>query len=131
MRPRDGSDASATGRDVLAGDPIEVLSEPVELQARSAPERRDSRLGADESMPAQRRKLADRNSIPRHDEGFALVKLAHDLAAVIAQLTLSDLSGHLPSVARVLHGFGAGDLARDDIVESRLPGRQGPRQAAW
>jgi hypothetical protein len=45
-------------------------------------------------MPTQRGKLADRDSIPGHDEGFALVKLAHNLAAVIAKLTLGDLSGH-------------------------------------
>src|ERR1700739_1811048 len=103
MRPRDGRGAAATGRDLLAGGPIEVRSEPVELHARSASERSDGRFGADESMPTQRGKLADRNPVPGHDEGFALVKLAHDLAAVIAKLTLSDLSGHTPNVARVLH----------------------------
>ncbi len=37
-----------------------------------------------------------------HDEGFALVKLAHDLAAVIAQLAPSDLSGRTGKVARML-----------------------------
>jgi hypothetical protein len=81
-------------RDLLAGCPIKVRSEPVELHARSASERGDGRLGAYESMPTQRGKLADRDSIPGHDEGFALVKLAHNLAAVIAKLTLGDLSGH-------------------------------------
>ena len=53
-------------------------------------------------MPTQRGKLADRDPISGHDEGFALVKLAHDLAAVIAKLTLGDLSGHIRTVARVL-----------------------------
>jgi hypothetical protein len=32
-----------------------------------------------------------------------LIKLAHDVTAVIAQLPLSDLFGHTNSVARVLH----------------------------
>ena len=103
MRPCDARAASATRRDLLAGGPIEVGSQPVELHARSAPERRHSRRGADESMPTQWGKLADRDPIPGHNEGFALVKLAHNLAAVIAEFTLGDLSGHTPTVARVLH----------------------------
>ena len=103
MSPCDGRGASATRRDLLAGDdPIEVRSEPVKLHARSGSERGNYRLGAYESMPTQRGKLTDRNPIPRDDKGFALVKLAHDLAAVIAKLSLSDLSCHPPSVARVL-----------------------------
>ena len=94
MRPCDARGASATRRDLLAGGPIEVGSQPVEVHARRAPERRHSRLGAYESMPTQWGKLADRNPVPGDNEGFALVKLAHNLAAVIAQLTLGDLSGH-------------------------------------
>src|ERR1700694_4650210 len=107
MRPCDARAASATRRDLLAGGPIEVGSQPVELHARSAPERRHSRRGADESMPTQWGKLADRDPIPGHNEGFALVKLAHNLAAVIAELTLGDLSGHTPSVASVLQPMHA------------------------
>jgi hypothetical protein len=43
-----------------------------------------------------------------------LVKLAHNVAAVIAQLPLGDLFGHTRSVARVLHGSmqGANHLKR-------------------
>ena len=102
MSPCVGRGVLATRRDLLTGRPIEIRSEPVELNPRSAPERGDGRLGADESMPTQRGKLADRDSIPGHDERFALVKLAHNLAAVIAQLALGDLPGHPQSVARVL-----------------------------
>jgi hypothetical protein len=54
-------------------------------------------------MPAQRGKLADGDSVPGHDKRLALIKLAHDVTAVIAQLPLSDLFGHTKSVARVLH----------------------------
>jgi hypothetical protein len=95
MRPRDG--ASATRLDLLAGGPIEVPSESVELDARSASERRDDGVGAYKAMPPQRKKLADRDAIPGHNEGFALVKLAHNLAAVIAKFPLSDLSCHNPN----------------------------------
>ncbi len=55
-------------------------------------------------MPAHRGKLADRDSIPGHDERLALIKLAHNAAAVIAQLALGDLFGHTQIVARVLRG---------------------------
>ena len=47
-------------------------------------------------------KLADRDSIPGHNERFALVKLTHDFAATIAELALGDLSGHTATVALVL-----------------------------
>lgn len=94
MRPCGGRGASATTGDVLAGDPVEICSELVELHPRSTPERGDCRLGADKSMPAQRGQLADRDSVPGHDERLALVKLAHDFAAVVAQLPLGDLFGH-------------------------------------
>jgi hypothetical protein len=94
MRPRDARAASSMKRELLAGGPVEVCSQPVELNAWSASECRHSRLGTDESMATQWGKLADRDPIPGHNEGFALVKLAHNLAAVIAQLTLCDFSGH-------------------------------------
>ena len=116
-RPRAGREASAKGHDVLAGGAIEVGSEPVELQARSASERGESRLGAYEPMPTQRGELADRDSIPGHDEGLTLVKLAHYLAAVIAKLTLSDLFGHTPTVALVLRI----PMRRSDTQEGAAP----------
>ena len=94
MRPCDARGASGTKRDLLAHGPIEICSQPVEFHARSAPECSHSRFGTYESMPTQWGKLTDGDSIPGHDEGFTLVKLAHNLAAVIAQLTLRDLSGH-------------------------------------
>src|SRR5512139_1070685 len=105
MRPCSGRGASATRGDVLAGDPVEICSELVELHPRSAPERGDGRLGADKPMPAQRGKLADGDSVPGHDERLALVKLAHDVAAVIAQLPLGDLFGHAPHRSTSATGF--------------------------
>ena len=103
MRRCDARAASVRRCDLLAGGLIEVRSQPVQLDTRSASERRHSRLGTDESMATQWRQLFDRNPIPGHNEGFALVKLAHNLAAVIAELTLGDLSGHIRSVGPVLH----------------------------
>jgi hypothetical protein len=40
-------------RELLAGGPVEVCSQPVELDAWSASERRHNRLGTDESMAAR------------------------------------------------------------------------------
>jgi hypothetical protein len=60
--------------------------------------------------------------VPGHDEGFALVELAHDLAAVIAQLSLSDLSGHTGKVARALRRT-LNVCVPDELAErARLPG---------
>jgi hypothetical protein len=84
-------------RDLLAGNLIEVRPQPVELYARGASERRQNRLGTDESTPTQWGKLADRHPIPGNDERFALVKPTHNLAAFIAQLALGDLTGHTKS----------------------------------
>lgn len=95
-------------------------------------------------MPTQRGKLADRDPIPGHNKGFALVKLTHDLAAVIAELALGDLSGHARSVAHVLRrgpgglritggGRGAAALTRvgpgrrrGDIADVAMSTRSGP-----
>jgi len=74
MTPCDARGASATRCDLLAGGPIEVRAQPGERHARSAPERRQSRLGPYESMTTQRRELANRDPIPGHNEGFALTR---------------------------------------------------------
>jgi len=81
-------------RELLTGGPVEVGSQPAELYAWSAAERRHGRMGTDESMATQWGKLADRDPIAGHNEGFALVKMAHNLAAVITQFALGDFSGH-------------------------------------
>ena len=130
MSPCDGRGVSATRRDLLAGGPIEICSEPVERHARSAPERGDRRFGADESMPMQRGKLADRDSVPGHDERLALVKLAHNVAAVVAQFPLGDLFGHISSVARVLRRHRCQSASTAGAV-ARATAGSGRRPAAW
>ena len=86
MRPCDARAGSSMRCELLAGGPGPSKSapQPVELDAWSASERRHNRLGSDESMATQWGELADGDPIPGHDEGFALVKLAHNVAAVIA-----------------------------------------------
>jgi hypothetical protein len=60
-------------RNLLADGPIEVRPQPVEIYVRSTSESHHSRLGTDESMATQGRKLADRNPITGHNEGFTLI----------------------------------------------------------
>ena len=45
--------------------------------------------------PSDRHQLADRHAAAGHDEGRALVQLAHDLATVVAELTLRDRPSHV------------------------------------
>lgn len=103
MSPRGARATSGTGFYLLACGAIEVRSQPLELHARRALERRQRRLVAYEPVPTKWGKLPNRNPISGHNEGFALVKLPHNLATVIAEFTLRDLSSHPPIVASVLH----------------------------
>ena len=68
-------------------------------------EERKGCVSAHESVPSQRRELADRHTISSHHVRFAEVQSAHDLATVIAKLSLGDLSRHLPIVALSATGF--------------------------
>jgi hypothetical protein len=116
IKPCDARAISATRHDRLVGRPIEVCSQSLQLDRRRASECGYCRLGADEPVAAQRQKLTDGNPIPGHNEGCALVELTHNLAAVIAQLALGDLSIHTCTVAHVLRKVGLvgdGNVALD------------------
>ena len=84
----------------MIGDGVQVGAKAVEVNPGCAPESRHRRRRADEPIAPQGGKLPNRNPVARHDEGLAAVKLPHDLSAVVAQFTLSDLSSHKPNVAR-------------------------------
>lgn len=118
MSPCGARRRSATGRDLLAGRVIKVGTELVDIDAWCALESRYCGVGADEPMATQWGQLADRNTISGHDERLALVELAHDLAAVVAQLALGDFGSHIGTVARVLqlHFFRTVASTRRDGV---------------
>lgn len=84
----------------MIGDGVQVGAKAVEVNPGCAPESRHRRRRTDEPIAPQGGKLPNRNPVARHDEGLAAVKLPHDLSAVVAQFTLSDLSSHKPKVAR-------------------------------
>src|SRR5262245_41702349 len=93
---------SGTRLDALVERRVDVRPEPLEIERRRVCERRDGRLRADEPPAAKRDELGDLDAVARHGEGLAAVECAHDVAALVPQLTLADASCHASSVARVL-----------------------------
>lgn len=62
-------------------------------------------------------------AVASHDEGFAAIQLPHDLAAVVAQLTLGYHTCHMGSVAPVLPVAVAADGLQDAVSSlGELPG---------
>ena len=86
----------------MANRVIKVVAQPGEIDAGCALECRYCCLGVDEPVATQWGQFADRNTVSGHDERLALVELAHDLAAVVAQFALRDFGSHSSSVAPVL-----------------------------
>jgi len=52
----------------------------------------------------QRDQLPNRDAVSRDDERLAPIQASHDLTALVAELSLGDLSTHGFMVARVLRG---------------------------
>ena len=86
----------------MAHDLIQIGAEPLRVNCWRCPEEGDCSLGGDEAVAAQWSELAHGNAVARDDERLALVELAHNLTAVVAQFSLGDLSAHGRIVARVL-----------------------------
>lgn len=98
-----GCRALGTRLRFLVQDVIQVAPEPVELDRGRALEDADGSIRSNEPLVSKGDQLADWNAVPGDDERFATVKSAHDVAALVAEFPLSDLSVHLAIVARVLH----------------------------
>src|SRR6266516_6372070 len=86
---------SGTGSRVLVEQRVEIVAEALEVDRRCARERRDCGVGGYEAALSQRRQLSDRHSASGDDERFSAVERPHDLAALVAQFSLSDLASHL------------------------------------
>jgi hypothetical protein len=78
----------------LAGCSIEVATKQRQVNGRGASERGDRGVGGDEASTPQWRQLTNGHSVSRDDEGLAMIQLAHDLAAVVAKLSLGNFAGH-------------------------------------
>jgi hypothetical protein len=99
------ADFSGTRRGVLIYMAIYVGSKLVVVDMPHTGERGED-LGLRHEPPAAYRpQLAHGVAVASHDERFAPIELTHDLAALVAQLPLGDLT-HTHSVARVRQAFG-------------------------
>src|SRR5258706_3049299 len=97
--PRTGR-RSGIGYNVLASPRIDVGTEAAGVDGGRIPEDGNDRRRRHESMAPQGSQLAYRHTVASDDEGLPLVEPAHDLAAVIAELTLGDGFRHASMVAR-------------------------------
>ncbi len=74
----------------LRRDLVEIGAETAGVDGGGVAEHRGDRVGRDEAVAAQRRELADRGSVSGDDEGLTLIEAPHDLATVVAELSLRD-----------------------------------------
>lgn len=101
MSPRSGRIVFSTTRAcLLGGDPVKVLAKLSQIDRGGVAEHGHGGIRADEAVPAKWRQFPHRDAIAGHDERLAVVELPHNLAAIVAEFTLRDLSGHTAIVAR-------------------------------
>src|SRR3990172_8729304 len=86
--------ASGTGGRVLVDHRVDILAEPFASDGRSAREQGDRGPSIDEPAPPQGAELADGDPVAGHDEGLTTIEGTHDLAALVAELSLRDLATH-------------------------------------
>ena len=81
--------------------PIDVLAKALQIKSWGTGQNFPKSFCGDERAAAHRCQLTYRNAITGHDVGFPAIEASHDLAAVVSQRSLSDLSRHRRIVARV------------------------------
>jgi hypothetical protein len=96
---------------MLVDDRIDVGSESPTVDDRGAREEGDGCVGTHEPTLPDRRQLADRDAVTGNDERLAAVERAHDLAAVVPELSLTDLSRHITKCSTRATGGSTIDLA--------------------
>ncbi|MGH8302167.1 MAG: hypothetical protein ACRET5_11955 [Steroidobacteraceae bacterium] len=79
---------SATRRGVLVGVSVQISAEAHGIDRGGRSETRQCCFACHELFAADRGQIADRYASTGHDEGFARVEGAHDLAAVVSQFAL-------------------------------------------
>ena len=116
IRPRAWRRVSATRSGGLACETIEIASKPPQVYRGRVSERRCSRLRSNETPSSEGEELPDRHAIAGHDERLALIELAHDLTAAIAQLALRDLAGHGYKCSTACYGNEVVDAPAPDAI---------------
>ncbi len=100
MIPRAGRGSGTRGR-VLGYEVLQVCSELVGVDRCRAGKGGEDGCSIDEASSSQWGQLADADTVSGDDEALSRVKGAHDFAALVAQLSLSDLPCHHLTVAPV------------------------------
>ena len=99
MTPRGAREDSDTRAGILGCNAVEVGTKPGQVDARSATENCDGRVGTHEPVASKWGDLPDGHAMPGDDERLTPVQSPHDLAAVVPELTLGDVSSHEVIVA--------------------------------
>ena len=73
---------------------VEVAAQQLQVNRRCAPERRNCGVRGNEASTPQWREVTNWHTISRDDERLAAIKLTHDLAALVAKLSLGYFAGH-------------------------------------
>jgi hypothetical protein len=94
---------------------VEIFAEAALIDCCRSCECRSSGVMSDKSSPLDGNQLTYRDTVTRHHKALARVKASHDLAAVIAELSLRDLLLHHQSVARVLRTSAFATIASGTI----------------
>ena len=94
MTPRWARGVSGTRAGVLGRDAVEVGAQPGQVDAGSTPEYGDDGVGIHEPVASQRGQLSDGYAMAGDDKAFTPVQSPHDLAAVVPELPLGDVSCH-------------------------------------
>ena len=79
---------------MLVENRVDVGSESHTVEDRRAREEGDSCVGAHKATLPERRQLTDRDAVTGDDKRLAAVECAHDLATLVPELSLRDLSRH-------------------------------------
>ncbi len=117
---------SGTRSRVLVKRRVDVGPEPLELHRRRTGKASDRGFRSNELPLPERHQLAYGHSVAGDDEGLSAIEGSHDLAALVAELPLSDLAWHSRIVALVLREAG-GLYALETGRTGSLGGEEGQR----
>jgi hypothetical protein len=98
---------------------VQITAETDGVDGGRMNERRNDRVARHETTASQRDQLPNWHAVASDHERLALIKSAHDLTALVAELSLGDRFGHALIVARVRHGSRRDEVttaARNPLV---------------
>src|SRR5205085_6788318 len=109
---------STTRRGPLVEEGVDIGPESLSVDGRCAVEDGEGGVRSDKLTLPKRDQLSHRHAVAGDDERLATVECSHDFSAFVAQFSLSDLTAHRRTVARVLRQGRArlGDSLGDEAA---------------